>query len=767
MNLLNEVDGLVRKSETNMPRRLVRGLKWVSPLDLYRFLFEEGPTVNLVIDSDGLIKDVNISWLEELGYVKEEVLGRPILEFVVPEERSKVRAQLERRFKGEPTPQLEVNVYAKDGSTRTILFKPGQLLLKKKDQPIALLVVGVDITERKRLEDELRSARDELQQIYDNLQDNVTLLDSSFHVLKVNRPDEVIFGLKRKEMVGRRCFEVLGELGAKGPCQGCPVEKALKTGQPARSTRLRRDGRFMELIAVPIVDPDGRVSRVVEIGRDLTEFKKAEERLREYSQELERMVEERTRQLQDSYRFLETVLDSIPDPVFIKDRSFKYVMTNQADRSLMGLSKEEVVGKTDYDRYPKEEADFFRKVDSEVVEKGVPVEVPEEKVTGKDGVTRVLHVKKAPIKDEEGRVAYIVGVARDITDLKRMEKELERSREEVRRLNEGLALRLMRNSRVLTEVSKLRDELRTVADVSTGLKKILESALSSLNMEVGAVLMLDPAGRVVRPRGFQSRFEGFKLKGEYPLEGGYVELEALKRRGPLNRILRPGEPSILGARGVLCAPIYVGGEPLGLLALGSRSEQILEEGDLPIFEAYCELVSVLLESERLRVTPTLEQAAVEAVERRFRLEPGFAYLILGDVDKAYEVFADQVRGGLPGLCVTRLYPPRVRRRYGMERTPIVWLNEEKVEDEQTIFSLQDLSIMISQFLESAEKAVIFIDGFEYLIVNHGFEPFIHFLQLQRSRIERTGSILIAPLIPEALEPKEAKLIEREMTTLKI
>jgi hypothetical protein len=103
----------------------------------------------------------------------------------------------------------------------------------------------------------------------------------------------------------------------------------------------------------------------------------------------------------------------------------------------------------------------------------------------------------------------------------------------------------------------------------------------------------------------------------------------------------------------------------------------------------------------------------------------------------------------------------------MERTPIVWLNEEKVEDEQTIFSLQDLSIMISQFLESAEKAVIFIDGFEYLIVNHGFEPFIHFLQLQRSRIERTGSILIAPLIPEALEPKEAKLIEREMTTLKI
>jgi hypothetical protein len=62
--------------------------------------------------------------------------------------------------------------------------------------------------------------------------------------------------------------------------------------------------------------------------------------------------------------------------------------------------------------------------------------------------------------------------------------------------------------------------------------------------------------------------------------------------------------------------------------------------------------------------------------------------------------------------------------------------------------------------------VILIDGFEYLIVNHGFEPFIRFLQLLRGRVERYDAILLAPVSPEALEHKHLKLIERESTILR-
>ncbi|MEM3073010.1 MAG: PAS domain S-box protein, partial [Candidatus Bathyarchaeia archaeon] len=669
MNEISET-GLVGKTETRKRRRLVGNHS------LYRFLFEQGPNVNVLIGLDGLIKDVNSRWLKELGYSKEEVVGRPALDFVVPGDKAKVAAQLEKDLRGEPTPQLEVTVHAKDGSMRTILFTPGQLLLRKGGKPSAVLVTGTDITERKRLEDalrksesryrkmaesltdmffamdaelrytywnkaseeftgikaenalgksifdlfpdneetrravaiyqevlktrqpknfvtqytwkgktyffdinvypledgilvlardvtelksveeELRSAKEELQLIYDNLQDNVTFLDSEFRVLRVNRPDDTVFGLKRKEMVGRRCFEVLGDPSLKGPCPECPVKEALETGRPGRSSRWRRDGRFIELTAIPLRGPDGQVSRVVEIGRDLTEYKEAEERLREYSKDLERMVEERTQKLQESNRFLETVLENIPEPVFIKDRSFRYVMSNRADRSLLGMSMEEVIGKTDYDLYPKEEADFFRKGDLEVVGKGFAVEFPEEKVTGKDGITRLYHVKKAPIKDDNGEVAYIVGVSKDITELKRLEKELERSRDEVKRLNESLTLSLMRSNKLLSEVSNLREKLRKAADTTVGLDMILNSALTNLNLEMGGVLMLDSTGGRVRARAFQALFEGFKLNDEYPLSSRYVELEALERRKPVSRILQPGESSILGARSVNCAPIY-------------------------------------------------------------------------------------------------------------------------------------------------------------------------------------------------------------------
>jgi len=62
---------------------------------------------------------------------------------------------------------------------------------------------------------------------------------------------------------------------------------------------------------------------------------------------------------------------------------------------------------------------------------------------------------------------------------------------------------------------------------------------------------------------------------------------------------------------------------------------------------------------------------------------------------------------------------------------------------------------------------VLLDGFEYLITNNGFERFLHFLQANRSRFERSDSILIAAISEEALDVKEVRLIEREMKLLKV
>ena len=143
------------------------------------------------------------------------------------------------------------------------------------------------------------------------------------------------------------------------------------------------------------------------------------------------------------------------------------------------------------------------------------------------------------------------------------------------------------------------------------------------------------------------------------------------------------------------------------------------------------------------------------------LEFGGVYLAKNNVEKAFDVFVDYVLGGLEGLCITRIFPPKIRSKYGLEKTPIVWLTGEKVNGQVTADSLQDLSILIWDFLDKPRRSIVILDGAEYLIANYGFESFIRFLQLNRSRFEKKESILVVPIIEEAMDPKHVHLMERE------
>ena len=143
------------------------------------------------------------------------------------------------------------------------------------------------------------------------------------------------------------------------------------------------------------------------------------------------------------------------------------------------------------------------------------------------------------------------------------------------------------------------------------------------------------------------------------------------------------------------------------------------------------------------------------------LEFGGVYLAKNNVEKAFDIFVDGILGGLDGLCITRTFPPKVRSKYGLEKTPIVWLTAEKVNGQVTVNSLQDLSILIRDFLENNRRSIVFLDGAEYLITNYGFESFIRFLQLNRSRFEQKESVLIVPILEEAMDAKHVRLIERE------
>lgn len=163
--------------------------------------------------------------------------------------------------------------------------------------------------------------------------------------------------------------------------------------------------------------------------------------------------------------------------------------------------------------------------------------------------------------------------------------------------------------------------------------------------------------------------------------------------------------------------------------------------------------------------PTLVNKTAAIGRHEFPLNSGDTYLIRDDFERAYKVFSENMKSGSKGLIITREYPPKVREKFGLEKTRIIWLTSEMDNSQPTINNIQDISILISDFAQKTDRGVILLDGIEYLVTNHGFESTIHFLQSKRSQIEKTGNILITPILIEALQPQQAKLIERETKTL--
>jgi PAS domain S-box-containing protein len=130
---------------------------------------------------------------------------------------------------------------------------------------------------------------------------------------------------------------------------------------------------------------------------------------------LEKQVEERTQALRGSEAFVNAVLENIPDMIFVKDaRDLRFVRFNRAGEELIGRKRTEMLGKNDYDFFPKEEADHFTSYDRSVIASGGVQEV-EERISTKAHGERWLRTKKVPIVSPEGTPQFIVGISEDIT----------------------------------------------------------------------------------------------------------------------------------------------------------------------------------------------------------------------------------------------------------------------------------------------------------------------------------------------------------------
>lgn len=167
------------------------------------------------------------------------------------------------------------------------------------------------------------------------------------------------------------------------------------------SEHRRKNGNtFPVEIKTSLIDLEGS-PRIIGFVRDITERKKAEEKLMR-----ERML-------------LRTLIDNLPVTIYVKDAECRKIIANQLDLDFMGAKSEaEILGKTDYELFHNENAQRGYEDDLRVINSGQPVINREEKFCDADGAERWLLTSKIPIRDENGKINGLVGIGRDITDQK-------------------------------------------------------------------------------------------------------------------------------------------------------------------------------------------------------------------------------------------------------------------------------------------------------------------------------------------------------------
>jgi hypothetical protein len=169
----------------------------------------------------------------------------------------------------------------------------------------------------------------------------------------------------------------------------------------------------------------------------------------------------------------------------------------------------------------------------------------------------------------------------------------------------------------------------------------------------------------------------------------------------------------------------------------------------------------------VRTTPAQDET-IEQEEPEIELESGTTYLVFDQkTSKAIKVYIKEIRSGARGLFISRSNPNQVKKKYYLGDSKVVWLTSVQSDLEMdSITGLQELSILVSRFIDDNKQSIILLEGIEYLISNNNFPVVLRLIQQLRDKVSTSESKMIIPLNPNTLEDKQISLLENECQTIK-
>ncbi len=373
----------------------------------FRALIENSADGIAVANAQGEVTYVSPSMGRMFGLTMEDFSGKIRKDMVHPDDLPYVLEKMSETL-GNPgkTVQARYRIQHKDGSWRWIDMTATNLL---ENPAVGGIVRNIrDITEQLKLEEINRLG--ESKAIATIKDCAILMMDPEGKILTWNRGAELIKGYGAEEIIGKN-FELFytPEEVKRGKPRRLLQEAAAKGQVEDEGERIRKGGsRFLaDVVITALKDDRGQLRGFIKIARDVTEIRRAQAEIKQTSD------------------FLGAVLENIPNMIFVKDaKDLRFVNFNKAGEELLGLRREDLMGKNDYDFFPKEQADFFASKDREVIHGGKLLDIPEETIETKSQGTRLLHTRKIPIRDKDGKPLYLLGISEDITDAKR-QRELE------------------------------------------------------------------------------------------------------------------------------------------------------------------------------------------------------------------------------------------------------------------------------------------------------------------------------------------------------
>ncbi len=402
----------------------------------YRDLIENSPEMIHQIDRNGHFVHVNNTELEKLGYTLDAMLLMSLWDILPPGKHADARDYV-RRLPGQPRSTLETVFLTRNGTPIDVEIHSTTLLDEATGDVVYARAFVRDVTERKILQQHIDRHTVQLEQevaiqtrqlsesekryrvLFDRSADSIFMVDPAGIVVAVNEREQEVLGYAQAELLARPILKIVPDSCA------ATVRRALETVVSDAEKVLaaeveifdaRRTVRAVEMDVIRV--GEGATLLVMVQLRDITERKRLEEQLQRYSEGLEAKVQDRTREIQETQKYLESLLENANDVIYTLDRDQCFTYVNSKVEN-WGYRKNDLLGRPFLTLVAKRHRGRRLK---DILEMDVKQEY-EVEVISQTGELRSVLVSVSPLDSARHGVIGVLGIARDITDRKVMEQQ--------------------------------------------------------------------------------------------------------------------------------------------------------------------------------------------------------------------------------------------------------------------------------------------------------------------------------------------------------